>query len=67
MHAHSRLGFAVNFLAPLSEGVPDIPQLYRVQQHTWADYCTKNLGADVEVLSGYGMREFTLLVRRRLG
>jgi len=63
MHASSRLGFAVNFLAPLDTGVAGAPQLYRPAPDVWRDYCERTFGASVEVLASYGMREYTLLVR----
>lgn len=65
MHATSHRGFAVNFLAPLPGGVPGIQELYRPPSGLWASYCKKKFGSDVEVLNGYGMREYTLLVRSR--
>jgi len=62
MHATSRRGFAVNFLAPLADGA-GAPELYRVQPALWTTYCEREFGAEVEVLDNYGMREYTLLVR----
>lgn len=62
MHATSRRGFAVNFLAPLTEGA-GAPELYRVSPAFWAAHCEREFGAEVEVLDNYGMREYTLLVR----
>lgn len=59
----SRLGFAVNFLAPLAEGVLVQPELYRSPSAFWMRYCEEKFGASVEVLENYGMREYTLLVR----
>jgi len=65
LHASSRRGFAVNFLAPLDAGVAGAPELYRPAPQIWQGYCERGLGANVEVLADYGMREYTLLVRRR--
>jgi len=65
MHATSRRGFAVNFLAPLENAMAGAPELYRPAPEIWRGYCESKLGADVEVLANYGMREYTLLVRRR--
>ncbi len=62
MHTTSRLGFAVNFLAPLAGGV-GAPELYRVAPGFWTTYCEREFGAEVQVLDNYGMREYTLLVR----
>lgn len=63
MHATSRRGFAVNFLAPLAEGEAGKPELYRASSALWGKYCEQEFGATVEVLGNYGMREYTLLVR----
>lgn len=59
----SRLGFAVNFIQPPQPGLIPLKGLYRTRAVTWASYCRRVFGADVEVLSDYGLREFTLLVR----
>lgn len=64
MHACSRKGFAVNFVLPLGEDVVVRPELYRVRPAVWTAFCEDNLGSSVELLTGYGLREFTLLVRR---
>ena len=64
MHACSQRGFAVNFLAPLPDGVPQVAELYRVPPEVWSGYCQQTLGAQVEVVTGYGLREYTLLVRK---
>lgn len=64
MHRASRLGFAVNFLAPLGPDMQTIPELYRVSPDVWIRHCERQFGAKVELVEGYGMREFTLLVRR---
>ncbi len=65
IHAHSRRGFAVNFLAPLADTRRSTPELYRTGPELWCDYCERELGAEVTLLNAYGMREFTLLVRPR--
>ena len=64
MHATSRRGFAVNFLAPGAPGQPAVAELYRTAPESWVSFCERSTGGSVEVLSDYGMREFTLLVRR---
>lgn len=63
MHATSRLGFAVNFLAPLREGSVARPELYRVRSDLWARHCEREFGVTVEILADYGMQEHTLLAR----
>jgi SAM-dependent methyltransferase len=62
MRTASRRGFAVNFLAPLAQGESPHAELYRTPPGVWQAYCEKNFHAQVELLQGYGMREFTLLV-----
>ncbi len=61
MVSTSRRGSAVNFLA--DRGGKAVPGLYRTAPGHWADFCRQVLGADVEVIAGYGMDEFTLLLR----
>lgn len=58
---NSRLGFAVNFMLP-HDTQPTEHELYRTEPQRWLAACEK-LGAKVELLGGYGLREFTLLVR----
>jgi len=62
--AHStRIGFAVNFLAPLPEGMEGKRELYRPDPARWVDFCERELAMKVTLLDRYGMREFTLLAR----
>lgn len=62
MHASSRLGFAVNFKAEKPGGV-ETAGLYRTAPAPWIAFCRQILGCTADVVDGYGMREFTLLVR----
>jgi SAM-dependent methyltransferase len=64
MYATCRRGFAVNFLAPLPDGIKGKPELYRAPSNQWKLFCEQEFGALVEQLDGYGLREYTLLVRR---
>jgi SAM-dependent methyltransferase len=64
MHATSRRAFAVNFMAPLAHGDAGAPQLYRPEPKLWREWCERKLGATATVLANYGMREYTLVVRR---
>ncbi|MES2786739.1 MAG: class I SAM-dependent methyltransferase [Pseudomonadota bacterium] len=57
----SRIGFAVNFLAPAPQ---DPTQLYRADASFWVEYCRTRLDMQTQLLQDYGMREFTLLARR---
>ncbi len=61
--ATSKRGFAVNFIAAAS--VAALAQgLYATTPEPWIAHCTRRFGATAEVVAGYGLREFTLLVRR---
>lgn len=60
MHKTSRRGFAVNFLSPLASHAPE---LYCVHPDIWREHCERAFNTKVEVISGYGMREYTLLAR----
>ena len=64
MHATSQRGFAVNFLGPMPDGTPHLPELYSAPPEVWCNYCQQTLGAQVEIVTGYGLREYTLLVRK---
>jgi SAM-dependent methyltransferase len=67
MRRTSRAGFAVNFITEAAR--PDIPddpaatKLYRTAAKPWVRFCERELGCAVQTLDGYGMKEFTLLVR----
>jgi SAM-dependent methyltransferase len=62
MHATSRRGFSVNFLAP-SAPMTAIPELYSAGPDVWRQHCEKAFNSRVEIIAGYGMQEYTLLVR----
>jgi SAM-dependent methyltransferase len=59
----STRGFAVNFVLPPKPGIEPLEGLYRTRPAPWVDYCRRAFDAEVEVVQGYGLREFTLLVR----
>jgi hypothetical protein len=61
---HSRIGFAVNFLLPHDDATLE-RELYRTPRSRWIRFCREELGCVVKPLAGYGLREFTLLVRRK--
>ncbi len=67
LHRTSARGFAVNFVASPRRGKPIRTVLYGTQPERWAGYCAARFGAATEVIDGYGLREFTLLVRRLYG
>lgn len=60
MHRTSRSGFAVNFMAEMPPGSPG-DRLYRTSPERWSRFCRDDLRCTVETLTGYGLREFTLL------
>lgn len=64
LRAHSRIGFAVNFMLPHDDR-PAEDELYRSRPRRWVVFCRKELGCSVRVLKDYGLREFTLLIRTR--
>jgi SAM-dependent methyltransferase len=64
MQASSRIGFAVNFMLPY-EDKPAEEELYRSEPRRWLGFCRKELGCSVTLLGDYGLREFTLLIRRK--
>jgi SAM-dependent methyltransferase len=65
LHNSSQIGFAVNFLIPPQLGEASPKALYRPAIGQWTSFCENDLASDVESITGYGMREYTLLVRSR--
>jgi SAM-dependent methyltransferase len=64
MRRTSRRGFSVNFIAADGNTANDLADgLYRTTAQRWIDFCEGELGCSVETIDGYGMREFTLLIR----
>lgn len=61
---HSRIGFAVNFMLPHDDATVE-RELYRTPRSPWIRFCREELGCVVKPLAGYGLREFTLLARRK--
>ena len=59
----SRIGFAVNFMRP-HDTLPTEDGLYRTEPPRWIDFCER-LGGNIELVGDYGLREFTLLIRRQ--
>ncbi|WP_296353524.1 class I SAM-dependent methyltransferase [Ramlibacter sp.] len=60
----SRYGFAFNLLTPEPTHLPQAPQLYRTDPQPWVAFCEETLGGRCELIAGYGLNEFTLLVHR---
>ena len=63
LHRTSRRGFSVNFMKAPAAGTPDRKGLYSTEPERWAGYCAAQFGSATELLDGYGLREFTLIVR----
>ncbi|WP_407158886.1 class I SAM-dependent methyltransferase [Bradyrhizobium sp. STM 3557] len=66
MRESSRRGFAVNFMMAGPEEADDesgVTRLYRTTPEPWMRFCEIELQCRVELISNYGMKEFTLLVR----
>ena len=55
-------GFAVNFMLPWDDGHLE-DELYRTLPDQWIAFCRSELGCETELISDYGLREFTLLCR----
>lgn len=64
MAASSRLGFAANFILPPPPGMCAKPGLYTTAPEPWAAHCRRQ-DMEAEIIGGYGLREFTLIVRLR--
>ncbi|MEZ0308378.1 MAG: trans-aconitate 2-methyltransferase [Ramlibacter sp.] len=64
LSAHSRIGFAANFIEPAQPGVGSPHQLYRVARARWTAHCIGKLGCRVEIVDGYGLPEYTLIARK---
>ncbi|SFM87695.1 class I SAM-dependent methyltransferase [Variovorax sp. OV329] len=63
MRDASRKGFAVNFLSAPLNPESGIAELYFAEPEHWAGYCERQLNTEVEIVRGYGLKEFTLLMR----
>ena len=63
MSGSTRKGFAVNFMAPSGPGeTTTASPLYRVAPWRWMSFCDA-LGCTSQMIGGYGLQEYTLLVR----
>jgi len=56
----------VNFVRAAGAGSAGRKGVYAVEPARWSRYCTGEFGAATEVIDGYGLREFTLIVRRAI-
>jgi SAM-dependent methyltransferase len=63
LYETSRRGFAVNFMKQSTAGSGRNGLYYTDNTH-WARYCATKFAATAEVHEGYGLKEFTLIVRR---
>jgi SAM-dependent methyltransferase len=61
LRAKSRLGVGVNFMAMVEE--PSDQRLYRTDPDRWIGFFRVELGCPAELISDYGLSEFTLLAR----
>ena len=65
LHRASTIGFAVNFVSPPRPDITEPLQgLYRTRPEPWIAHCRHQFDADVTLIENYGLREFTLLVRK---
>jgi SAM-dependent methyltransferase len=65
LHRTSRRGFSLNFMSAPPAGTPERQGVYSTVPERWVRHCADQFGAATEVIDGYGLREFTLIVRRR--
>jgi SAM-dependent methyltransferase len=65
LRAASHRGFAVNFKAANNLDLPSRSGLYVTTPQRWIGFCDLQLGCSVEVLTNYGLNEFTLLAHAR--
>ena len=63
LHGTTRRGFAVNFMKRPA-GATARHGLYTTETALWARYCAARFNATAEVRDGYGLMEFTLIVRK---
>lgn len=59
----SKIGFAFNMLAASEVYPSPVEELYVGDSVFWSQWCAQELGMDVTVLTGYGMKEFTVVCR----
>jgi hypothetical protein len=62
LRKNSRRGFSVNFVLPARDRSPE-SGLYCSLPTPWIEFCAGKLGCAVELVSDYGLEEFTLLSR----
>jgi SAM-dependent methyltransferase len=62
LRKHSRRGFSVNFVLPARDRSAE-SGLYCSPPEPWIAFCASKLGCAVELVSDYGLREFTLLAK----
>lgn len=63
LHRSTKRGFAVNFMK-LPAGATGRHGLYTTEAAFWSGYCASQFNAAAEVHDGYGLMEFTLIVRK---
>jgi SAM-dependent methyltransferase len=64
LHRTSSRGFAANFMRRSSPQSKTREGLYCTEPERWTNYCAAEFGARSEIIEDYGLREFTLIVRR---
>ncbi|AWM03253.1 class I SAM-dependent methyltransferase [Bradyrhizobium amphicarpaeae] len=63
LHRTTTRGFAVNFMKR-APGTAGREGLYTTDTASWARHCAARFNATAEVRDGYGLMEFTLIVRK---
>jgi SAM-dependent methyltransferase len=62
LRKNSRRGFSINFVLPARDRSPE-SGLYCSLPTPWIEFCAGKLGCAVELVSDYGLKEFTLMSR----
>jgi len=67
MNDASASGFAFNCLTTYSDVERMRPDLYYGDPCKWFDFCKRSFSRNIALLHDYGLYEFTILVRKRMG
>lgn len=64
MDKASKIGFAFNVLSAHSDSEKKRADLYYADPSALSEFCSSKFSNDVTVLDGYGLYEFTILIRK---
>jgi SAM-dependent methyltransferase len=63
-HKYSKIGFAFNFLSSFSDEDKRKDYLFYANPEYIQNLCFSHFGKSVEIIQGYGLYEFTVIVRK---